>query len=122
MSDLTIDAPWLRPEDVGQGINIKFLDQGHQVSREESGLDNDTFEITVGLPNSEKRVWTMNKTSQRAVAKQYGMENTAWVGKVVRLVTTQQNVRGVMKSVVYVEGATPPTPPKTAPPVGAVVK
>jgi len=60
-----------------------------------------TFEIDVQAPDGKKKIWTMNLTSQRAVASVYGADTKAWVGKTVRVYTSQQNVHGHLKMVIY---------------------
>lgn len=108
MAKLTIDTLWLDSKEIGVGVDVEFLDEGGINPKSETGLDNDLFEITIKLPNGEGRAWTMNKTSQRAVARQFGMDTTKWVGKKVRLMTVQQNINGQLKDVVYVKGPESP--------------
>ena len=94
---------WLTPEDVKPEAVLTFVDEGERgiISKPEGTADVDTFEITVKLPNGENRLWTMNKTSQRAVGKAYGAHTPDWIGKPVNVFVTTQNVMGTMKDVIY---------------------
>jgi hypothetical protein len=94
---------WLVPEDIKEQTVITFVDAGKRGEiPKEGGEENvPTFEIKVKLPNNEIRLWTMNKTSQRAVAKAYTKKTDLWIGKQATLFTTTQNVRGTMKQVIY---------------------
>lgn len=109
MAKLTIDTLWLEPKDIGAGVEVEFLNEGGINPKSETGLDNDLFEIEIKLPSGEKRAWTMNKTSQRAVARQFGMDTNKWIGKKVKLMTVQQNINGQLKDVVYVKGPESPS-------------
>lgn len=94
---------FLTAADVPAETEAEFIDEGKVVPKEETGFDSNTFDITIKLPNGAKRVWTMNKTSQRAVARHYGTDSKAWIGRKVVLHTSEQNVRGEMKKVIYVK-------------------
>lgn len=94
---------WLRPEDlnVGTDTSVVFLDEGRAGEFVKDGDTKPTFEITVSLSPKEKRVWTMNKTSQRAVAGLYGTDTKAWVGKTAKLFIAETVISGKMKKVIY---------------------
>ena len=102
MPELDIEE-FLRPEDVGAEVEVKIVDAGKAgtIRQGEGQEDVKTFEIGVTFPSGEKRIWTMNKTSQRTLASVWGKNTDAWVGKVAKLFTTDQNVRGTMKKIVY---------------------
>jgi len=102
MPELDIEE-FLRPEDVGAEVEVKLVDAGKPgVIRGGEGVaDTPTFEITVQLPSGDQKLWTVNKTSQRTLASVWGKNTDAWVGKVAKLFTTDQNVRGTMKKVIY---------------------
>ena len=95
---------WLRPEDLGAEASVKFTDEGRTVSKEETGFGEDGFEIGVILPSNEKRVWTMNKTSQRAVARVLGFDTSLWIGKSVQLTVSEVVVSGQRKKAIFVSG------------------
>lgn len=94
---------WLRPEDVEPESVITFIDAGERglIAGKPSEEDIETFEIGVILPNGEKRIWTMNKSSQRAVAQTYGIKTEEWINKPVTVYVSKQNVRGTEKKVIY---------------------
>jgi len=94
---------WLQPEDVEPEAVIYFVDEGERgmIPKPEGEKDIATFEITVKLPNTKNKIWTMNLTSQRAVAKAYGTDTSLWINRPVDVFVTTQNVRGTMKDVIY---------------------
>jgi len=102
MTKLKIDL-WLDAVDIGKECELIFVDDGEQkvIPQEGDKKDIEVFEIGVSLPNKEIRRWTMNPTSQRAVARAYGMEPKEWVGKKVTVFTSKENVRGTMRDVIY---------------------
>jgi len=102
MPELELDL-WLKAEDVEPEAVINFLDAGEKgsIPGGEGKPDTETFEILVLLANGEKRKWTMNKTSQRAVAQGYGINTDEWINKPVTVFVSTQNVSGVMKKVIY---------------------
>ena len=120
MPELPLDQ-WLKPEDVKPEAELVFIDKG--VVGEFPAKDDEPakpkFEVTVEFKNGQRRLWTMNKTSQRAVATAYGTNTDNWVGKQVTAFTTEQNVRGTMKDVIYarVPGQTTTPPAKLEPQV-----
>ena len=94
---------WLQAEDVEPEAVLTFVDEGERgvIPKPEGENDIPTFEITVKLPDGKEKSWTMNLTSQRAVAKGYGTHTPDWIGKQVTVFVTTQNVRGTMKKVIY---------------------
>ena len=102
MVKLDIDL-WLKPEDLEQDDEVLILDEGRNATIEQEGDKpaKVVFEIGVQLNNGEKRIWTMNATSQRAVAQVWGTDTSAWIGYKVKVFKSEQNVRGQMKEVIY---------------------
>ena len=99
-----LDLPeFLTGKDIGTEMEVKFADAGKKgvIRQGDDKPDIETFEITVQLPSGEKKLWTMNKTSQRALATKWGKNTDLWVNKVAKLFTQRQNVRGTPKLVVY---------------------
>ena len=94
---------WLQPDDVKPEATLYFVDEGQNgiIAKPEGEKDVPTFEITVKLPDTKNKIWTMNLTSQRAVAKGYGTHTPDWIGKQITVFVTTQNVRGTMKKVIY---------------------
>ena len=94
---------WLQAEDVEPEAVIYFVDEGERgtIAKPEGEKDVETFEITVKLPDTKNKIWTMNLTSQRAVAKGYGTDTSLWINRPVDVFVTTQNVRGTMKDVIY---------------------
>lgn len=108
--DLQLDT-WLKPEEVKPEAVLVFIGAGAmgKIPGKDGQPDTPTFEIPVSLPNGDERIWTMNQTSQRAVAQSYGTKTDQWVGKVVTVYINEQNVRGNLRDVIYarVPKATP---------------
>lgn len=99
-----LDLPeFLQGDDIGAETEVKFVDAGKAgvIRQGEGKPDITTFEITVQLPSGEKKLWTMNKTSQRTLATAWGKNTDLWMNKVAKLFTVDQNVRGQMKKVIY---------------------
>lgn len=94
---------WLKAEDIGTESTVIFENEGEnaEILQGEGVPPVQSFEISVMLPNNESKIWTMNKTSQRAVAQTYGLDTKQWIGKPVVVFVTDQNVRGTMKKVIY---------------------
>lgn len=113
MPELELDL-WLRPEDVAPESVLVFASEGMtgKIPGKEGEADTPTFEIDVQLPNSDTRKWTMNKSSQRAVAQIYGINTDLWVGKSVEVYVSKQNVHGQEKYVIYAR--VPKQPPAAA--------
>lgn len=89
------DEVWLRAADiVGDEMVVRFVDEGHITKKEDTGFDEDGFEIGVTLPNGEKREWTMNKSARRAVAAKYGRQTSAWVGNEVFIYSQRSKING----------------------------
>ena len=102
MPELDI-AKFLKGEDVDPEAELVFITAGEKgsIPGKEGKDDTPTFEISVQFRNGDTRIWTMNKTSQRAVATTYGTNTDAWVGKKVTVFTKEQNVRSTTKKVIY---------------------
>lgn len=89
---------YLRPEAIGNGTLLIIASEGEYISAEESFLGRAVFQIEVQLGNDLK-TWTMNKTTQRNLAKAYGDETRNWIGRKVRIELTKMNIRGESKNV-----------------------
>lgn len=102
MPELELEE-WLKGEDVEPEADLIFIDEGAQKMLPQEGdtPDKKVFEIKVSLPSKEIKLWTMNVTSQRAVAQTYGKNTKEWVGKTVKVFVTTQPVGKVMRKVIY---------------------
>ena len=94
-------SEWLRPSDVKDGDIITILDEGKKRSADETPFGHEVFEVNVKLPDGEVKLWTMNRTTLRRCVEAWGDESKAWIGKKVRVQLREQNVRGVMRTVIY---------------------
>jgi len=94
---------WLKADDLKEKETlITFKDEGKTVPKEESGFENDTFDILIELPDGKTRRWSMNKTSQRTVAKIWDTDETKqWIGKQVKVHVLDQQVKKEMRKVIY---------------------
>ena len=102
MPELDI-ATFLKGEDIVGDQELVFITAGDRstIPGKDDKPDTVTFEITVEFKNGERRLWTMNKTSQIAIATTYGTNTDSWVGKKVIVFIQEQNVRGTQKKVIY---------------------
>ena len=94
---------WLKGEDIGEEAIIRFADEGEntEIPLGEGQEPKKAFEIGVILPDGSKRRWTINQTSQRAVAQAYGKITKEWINKIVTVFTQDENVRGTPRKVIY---------------------
>ena len=102
MPELEI-SQWLDPIDVDTDpFRCVFADEGdYKDMNLKDGSTKSVFEISIDLPNHETKSWTMNKTSQKAVATAYGKDTALWVGKEVELFKVDQMVGKEMRKVIY---------------------
>jgi len=102
MPELDVDL-FLRAVDIKPEKEVLIIDAGApgEIPGEEGKPATPTFELGVELPDGKKRKWTMNKTSQRAIATVLGTNTDDWVGKTVTLYTVEQNVRSKFIDVIY---------------------
>lgn len=87
--------------DIKTGDVLTFTTPGVLRSAEETPFGREVFQIGVKLPNGSEKTLTMNRTSIRNVAKEYGDETKEWVGKEAVVTLVKQMVRDNMKDVIY---------------------
>jgi hypothetical protein len=86
-------------------LKVTFLDEGFFGTAVFDGQESETFEIGIKLADGDHRRWTMNKTSQRAVAESLGGSDTAkWVGQGAELFLADTSIAGKIKKVIYARG------------------
>jgi len=102
VTELDVDL-WLKPEEIVGDTELEFCRPAvrKNIPIGEGEETRTVFEIGVLLPGGAKRRWTMNVTSQRAVAQAYGTNPQEWFGKKTMVFLMKQNVRGKMKDVIY---------------------
>ena len=100
------EVPYLKADDIKEAetLTVTFLSPHEEVSAEESGLDKEISQILVELPNGGKRIWTMNKTSQRIIVGLHGNNSDQWVGKKVKIYYLKQMVNKQERNVIYTKG------------------
>lgn len=94
---------YLSPDKVKTEEQIVFMDEGEIVPSNFDEKKN-VFQITIQVVGREKEgdyTWSMNKTTQKAIAKEYGKDTKEWIGKMADIEVLQQNVRGTVRDVVY---------------------
>lgn len=104
---------WLTAEDIGEEAIITFFDEGKYENIDVTDGVKRVFQITVTLPSGEQRLWTMNRTSRRKIARELGEDSVQWVGRKVKLYTALQNVFGKDKQVIYVREVITNTQPSS---------
>jgi len=92
---------WLKPSDIKNDDVVLIIDEGRIRTADETPFNRDVFEITVALPSGQTKIWTMNKTTQKSCIEAWGKDTSKWVNKEIRLKIVEQNVRGVLKKVIY---------------------
>jgi len=115
-------SKWLRPSDVRDGDTLVIIDEGKSRGADETPFGHEVFEVNVRLPNGEVKLWTMNRTTLMRCIEAWGDETKAWVGKQVRIQLREQNVRGVMRTVIYGVPIKEELPPAEAKPAIAEEK
>jgi len=93
---------YLTPDKIGTGVTAEFTDEGRYVDPEETGFDKRVFQIGIKIGEDEY-IWTMNKTSQKEVAKAFGRDTLNWVGRRVKLIKRKESVFGKIRDVIYAE-------------------
>ena len=99
-----LDLPeFLTPKDIGDEKIVVIIDEGAAgtIRKGEGEVDVKTFELGVEVGQGNRKLWTMNKTSQRTLLTAWGKDTSKWIGKQATLFTVDQNVRGTMKKVIY---------------------
>ena len=110
-------SEFLKASDLTGETLIQFVDEGKYVDsrfEDEAGNKKQNFNITVAIGEDEK-TWTMNKTSQRAIADAYGSDTEKWVGRHAKLNVVKMLVGKEMKDVVMGEGAVDVAPVEAEP-------
>ena len=88
---------------IDEGDAVVLLTEGEFREPEETGLSRTVFQIRVQIPDGRKKIWTMNKTTRRQLAKAWGDDSANWINKRVKIRISPQNVRGEIKDVLYGE-------------------
>jgi hypothetical protein len=86
-------------EDVKDGEKIKFIDGGNLHTYEEEGRT--VIQFRVLCPNGKEKKLSMNRTSANNLAPLYGSDTEGWEGKEALVTIVKMNVRGQLKSVIY---------------------
>ncbi len=113
MPNLSDFEDYLKADMVEKDDLIELLDSGVIIPAEETRFKRTQFQINVMLPGQNFKIWTMNKTTMRNLAKEWGDDTENWVGHYVRVDKVPTNVRGVMKDVLYGHPAPTPLMPPT---------
>jgi len=102
---------YLNSESVDDGDILVLLDQGRIRNPDETGFTRKTLEVRVKLPDDRVKLWTMNRTTQKACRAQWGDNTADWVGRCVKLKKILQPVRGEMIYVIFGQPCDCPTRP-----------
>lgn len=66
---------------------------------------------------NDPKTWSLNRTSENTALDHLGETTEEWIGQLIRINVTPQNVRGQMRDVLYSEAIKPEEQPKArAPP------
>jgi len=105
MAKLRLESEWLKADDVKEGDLITITGEHIERSAEETPFGRPTIEIPVRLPDGREKRWTMNKTTLKRLMGAWGNDTATWINKKVRIRKAKQNIRGVLKDVLYGEPA-----------------
>ena len=97
------DPEWLNADDIKDGDEIEFFDEGAYKEITVDDKKKEIFEIGILIPSGKFKIWTMNARSRRAVRKLFGGNTAEWVKKKVKLIKVKKDVFGQIKDVVYVQ-------------------
>lgn len=93
---------YLSANDIGdRGKKVKILAEGSYIEKIFKDEKRRRLEIPLLLPNGEKKVWTLNRTSESVMAGILGKDTKEWVGKEVYLISVNQIVQGSLKQIIY---------------------
>jgi len=67
------------------------------------GTESEKLVVPVRLSNGIVRDWVPNKKSQKVLLQKFGAETDNWIGKKAMFKIAEQNVRGEMRKVIYVQ-------------------
>jgi hypothetical protein len=101
MVELPIES-YLKADNINKDTIGEITDEGEIRTAEETGFEQDTFEIGVRIGDIDFK-WTMNKTTQRNLASKWGKKTETWIGKKVKFRKITQNVRGKMHDVIFAD-------------------
>jgi len=94
---------YINPEIISSDSNnpttARILDSGQEVESLRFNKKQVVFSVEI---LGRKYKYRPSKTSVRVLNKQLGAESTAWVGKVIKLVSVIQSISGVPKKTVMV--------------------
>ena len=110
MPNLNDMSRFLKREDVKNGDILKFKDAGEikdvDFSLAKDGSNVKTvFQIGVELPDGKTKIVTLNKTSERILKEDYGVNTDNWVGKQVEVVFERTMCFGKMMDVMILKPA-----------------
>lgn len=86
---------------VDEGDIVVLLDAGVFREPEETQLSRTVFQIRVQIPDGRKKIWTMNKTTRKKLAKAWGDDSEGWVNKCVKIAITTQMVAGTIRDILW---------------------
>jgi len=97
---------WLKADEIADkgDVTVVFIDEGEIKKAETTGFKDDVFEIGIEIDlggKVEKRRWTMNTTSMKAVATMYGRDSAAWVGKKAIIYVEDVMVGGKKRKAIF---------------------
>ncbi len=86
-------------EDVKDGEKITFIDGGTLFTYEADKRT--TIHFRVMCPNGKEKKLSLNRTSANNLSAVYGSDTESWQGKEAVVTIVKMNIRGQIKSVIY---------------------
>ena len=106
--DLLFPSKYLRAADLGEKdavVEISAIDPRHQLRR----ADNTTEEKPVVSMKGTDKLWVLNKTNAKTIARLYGKRPREWIGKRVTLYPTEVAAFGKQHETIRVRETVPAT-------------
>lgn len=89
------------PGDLVEGDVLTFLDGGSVEESQNYGRDQLIFKVL--LPNGDEKKLSVNGSSAKELAEEWGDDTESWEGKKVKASVVKQNVAGKMRLVIYLK-------------------
>lgn len=97
-------------DDVSQtkGAVATIASEADYVEKVYKGIPKRKLEVTLIMVEpdeliGEERTFTMNKTTERVLAKEWGKNSEAWLQKKIHIYKSKASIDGEMKDVLYAE-------------------
>jgi len=88
------------PEDQRFGVILEGIEFRET---EFEGKKSTRLYIPVRLSDGVEKDFNCNKTSAKAIQKEWGTDSDSWIDRKIKFIIARQNVRGTFRDIVYAE-------------------